>query len=53
VTADRVRMAGPGDAAALLRLKRRLDRQTSFMLLEPDERDTSVQVLADELIEVA
>jgi RimJ/RimL family protein N-acetyltransferase len=48
-----VRVAEPGDAAALLRLKRRLDQETAFMLLEPDERDTSVQALADELGAVA
>jgi len=45
----RIRIAGPGDPAALLRLKQRLDLQTAFMLLEPDERDTSVQALADDL----
>jgi RimJ/RimL family protein N-acetyltransferase len=44
-----VRVAGPKDAAALLRLKQRLDTETAFMLLEPDERDSSVQALADEL----
>jgi RimJ/RimL family protein N-acetyltransferase len=49
----RIRIAGPGDAAALLRLKQHLDLQTAFMLLEPGERDTSVQVLADELDTVA
>ncbi len=48
-----IRTAGPGDAAALLALKQRLDRETAFMLLEPDERDTSVQALADELGAVA
>ena len=48
-----VRVAGPDDAAALLRLKQRLDLQTSFMLLEPDERETSVRALADELGTVA
>jgi RimJ/RimL family protein N-acetyltransferase len=48
-----IRVAGPGDAAALLRLKQRLDQETAFMLLEPDERDTSVQTLADELGAVA
>jgi ribosomal protein S18 acetylase RimI-like enzyme len=42
-----IRTAGPGDAAALLRLKQRLDRETSFMLIEADERDTSVQAVAD------
>ena len=48
-----IRIAGPGDAAALLRLKLRLDEETAFMLLEPGERDTSVQVLAEELDAVA
>jgi hypothetical protein len=48
-----IRIHGPGDAAALLRLKQRLDLRTAFMLLEPDERDTSVQALADELGAVA
>jgi RimJ/RimL family protein N-acetyltransferase len=44
----RFREAGPGDAAALLALKRRLDRETSFMLLEPDERtETAHDVAAD------
>jgi hypothetical protein len=33
----RVREAEPADAAALLALKRSLDLETSFMLLEPDE----------------
>jgi len=49
----KVRIAGPGDAAALLRLKQRLDQETAFMLLEPDERDTSANSLADELSAVA
>jgi RimJ/RimL family protein N-acetyltransferase len=49
----RFRLAGPGDAAALLELKQRLDQETAFMLLEPGERDTSVQALADELETVA
>jgi RimJ/RimL family protein N-acetyltransferase len=53
VTEGLVRIAGPDDAAALLRLKQRLDRETAFMLLEPDERDPSVQALADELGAVA
>jgi hypothetical protein len=37
----RRRIAGPGDAAALLRLKQQLDQGTSFMLLEAGERETS------------
>jgi hypothetical protein len=44
-----IRIAGPGDAPGLLRLKQRLDQETAFMLLEPGERDTSVQAVADEL----
>ena len=45
----RMRAAGPDDAAALLRLKQRLDQETSFMLLEAGERDASVPALAREL----
>jgi len=45
----RMRAAGPDDAAALLRLKQRLDQETSFMLLEAGERDASVPALAGEL----
>jgi hypothetical protein len=52
VTAQ-VRIAGPDDAAALLRLKQGLDRETAFMLLGPDERDASAQDLADELSAMA
>jgi RimJ/RimL family protein N-acetyltransferase len=47
-----MREAGRDDAAALLRLKQRLDRQTSFMLFEADERDTTVEALARDLDEV-
>ena len=44
----RFRRAGPGDAAGLLGLKLRLDRETSFMLLEPGERtEDSADVAAD------
>jgi RimJ/RimL family protein N-acetyltransferase len=43
------RPAGPRDAEALLRLKEQLDRETSFMLLEPDERDTTVEKLTQQL----
>jgi len=49
----RLRIAGPGDAAALLQLKQQLDQETSFMLLEPGERDTSVPKLARHLEDVA
>lgn len=48
-----LRIAGPDDAAALMKLKQSLDEQTSFMLLEPDERDTSIQTLARHLEEVS
>lgn len=37
----------PEDAAELLRLQHRLDEETSFMLLEPDERQTTVQQVQD------
>ncbi len=36
-----IREATPRDAEALLALKRALDRESSFMLLEPGERTTS------------
>lgn len=49
----RIRTAGPADAAALMRLKRQLDEETSFMLLEPGERDPSVPKLAAHLEDVA
>jgi RimJ/RimL family protein N-acetyltransferase len=48
-----LRIAGPDDAVALMKLKQRLDEETSFMLLEPDERDTSTQTLARHLEEVS
>jgi len=45
--AVRFREAGPGDAAALLALKQGLDRETSFMMFEPDERaETEADVAA-------
>ena len=47
--AARIRIARPYDAAALLDLKRRLDEETTFMMYEPGERDSSVQDLAREL----
>jgi RimJ/RimL family protein N-acetyltransferase len=49
----RLRTAGPGDAASLLRLQQRLDQETSFMLLEPGERGTSTEALARHLGRVA
>jgi RimJ/RimL family protein N-acetyltransferase len=48
-----LRIAGPDDAAALMRLKQRLDEETSFMLLEPGERDTSIPAQARHLEEVS
>src|SRR4051812_40496545 len=47
----RVRRAGPGDAAALLAFQRRLDRQSFFMLLRPDERGDGVEVVERRLVE--
>jgi hypothetical protein len=47
-----LRIAGPDDAMALMKLKQCLDEETSFMLLEPGERDTSVQALTRHLEEV-
>jgi RimJ/RimL family protein N-acetyltransferase len=42
------REARPADAVALLALKQQLDRETSFMLLEPDERtETAADIGAD------
>jgi RimJ/RimL family protein N-acetyltransferase len=48
-----LRIAGPDDAVALMRLKQRLDEETSFMLPEPGERDTSIHALARHLEEVS
>jgi len=48
-----LRIAGPDDAAALMKLKQRLDEESSFMLLEPDERDTSTETLARHLQDVS
>jgi RimJ/RimL family protein N-acetyltransferase len=47
-----LRVAGPADAPALLELKGQLDKETQFMLLEPDERDRSPQAQAGHLAEV-
>jgi RimJ/RimL family protein N-acetyltransferase len=49
----RFRELGPGDATALLALKRQLDRETSFMLLEPDERTETAQDVAADLQRLA
>lgn len=51
--AVRLRIAGAADAKALLALKARLDRETQFMLLEPDERDPSAEALAGHLDRVS
>jgi RimJ/RimL family protein N-acetyltransferase len=51
--AVRIRTARPYDAAALLDLKRQLDEETSFMMYELGERDSSLQDLARELAGVA
>jgi RimJ/RimL family protein N-acetyltransferase len=48
-----LRGAGPDDAVALMKLKQRLDEETSFMLLEPNERDSSIPTLARHLEEVS
>jgi RimJ/RimL family protein N-acetyltransferase len=50
---ERFREAGPGDATALLALKRKLDRETSLMLLEPDERTETEQDVAGDLERLA
>jgi ribosomal protein S18 acetylase RimI-like enzyme len=49
----RFREAGPGDAAALLALKQDLDRETSFMLIEPGERTDTAADVAAELAQLA
>jgi ribosomal protein S18 acetylase RimI-like enzyme len=48
MTGLRFRSAGPDDGAGLLTLKKGLDRESSFMLLESDERtEDSGDVAAD------
>ncbi|MFZ5827723.1 MAG: GNAT family N-acetyltransferase [Bacillota bacterium] len=44
-----IRTAVESDAEAFLRLSRRLDAETNLMMLEPDERTTSVAEQADRL----
>jgi ribosomal protein S18 acetylase RimI-like enzyme len=51
--AVQIRQAASHDAGALLTLKRALDRETSFMLLEPDERTTTETEVAEQLRSVA
>jgi RimJ/RimL family protein N-acetyltransferase len=53
VSRPSIRIAGPADAAALLSLKRCLDRETEFMLFEPDERKSTAEDLARHLEAVA
>ncbi|MFF2907751.1 GNAT family N-acetyltransferase [Paenibacillus sp. NPDC057934] len=48
-----LRVLHPGDAEELLNLQHRLDQESSFMLLEPDERRTTVDQLVDMLTSVA
>jgi GNAT superfamily N-acetyltransferase len=48
-----IRPAVPADAAPLLELKQRLDRETSFMMYEAGEREASAQDLAADLERVA
>ena len=48
-----LRIGGPDDAAALMRLKQCLDEESSFMLPEPGERDPSVPALARHLEDVS
>jgi RimJ/RimL family protein N-acetyltransferase len=47
--AVRIREAKTEDADALLALKRALDRETTFMLLEPGERTTTESEVAEQL----
>jgi RimJ/RimL family protein N-acetyltransferase len=44
-----IREASPADAGGLLELQRTLDRETRFMLLEPDERATDPTDLRERL----
>jgi len=44
---------GPGDAASLLALKKQLDRETSFMLLEPEKRTEDSADIAVDLSSMA
>jgi RimJ/RimL family protein N-acetyltransferase len=48
-----IRPARPGDATRLLDLQRALDRESRFMLLEPEERTTDPVRLRDRLSEEA
>jgi RimJ/RimL family protein N-acetyltransferase len=48
-----IRPAEPGDAGLLLALKQDLDRETSFMMLEPGERPEGVADVAADLSSMA
>jgi GNAT superfamily N-acetyltransferase len=48
-----IREATVDDARLLMGLKRALDRETSFMLLEPDERTTTEREIAGQLRGIA
>jgi RimJ/RimL family protein N-acetyltransferase len=48
-----IREASPADAAGLLDLQRALDRETRFMLLEPDERADDPADLRERLVRQA
>jgi hypothetical protein len=46
-----IRLIGPEDAAPLLSLQHRLDSQSRFMLLEPDERPRAPDRVRERLAE--
>jgi GNAT superfamily N-acetyltransferase len=46
---DAIRLARPNDADALLALQHRLDMQSTYMLLEPDERGDDPSRLRERL----
>ncbi len=47
-----IRQIRPDDAEAFLALCRQLDRETAFMLLEPDERNTTVEQQRERIFSV-
>lgn len=47
-----IRPIRPDDAEAFLALCRQLDRETAFMLLEPDERNTTVEQQRERIFSV-
>lgn len=44
-----IREASEEDAPALLRLARQIDRETRFMMFEPDERQTTAEEQAEQI----